>query len=82
MVRHKVPRHALQAASTTSHSPTTKDHVSAREYYNRRYNEVDQKRRSTGLYEDSTESHMNRMEGLWKESILLHDLPYTCSCLR
>ena len=69
MVRRKVPRHATRASSTTSHSPTAKDHVSARDYYNRRYKEVDKKRRSTGLYEDSTESHMNRMEGLWKEHV-------------
>ncbi|KAG8531641.1 uncharacterized protein KY384_003272 [Bacidia gigantensis] len=67
MVRRKVPHHAPRAASTTSHSPTAKDHVSARDYYKRRYEEMDKKRRSTGLYEDSTKSHMNRMEGLWKE---------------
>lgn len=66
MVRRKVPHH-VQPASTTTQSPTAKGHVSARDYYNRRYKEVDKKRRITGLYEDSTESHMNRMEGLWKE---------------
>jgi len=69
MVRRKVLRHAPQAASSTAHSPTAKDHVSARDYYNRRYKEVDKKRRSTGLYEESTESHMNRMEGLWREYV-------------
>jgi len=70
MTRRKVPRHAAPAPSTTSQlPPTAKDHVSARDYYNRRYKEVDKKRRSTGLYEDSTESHMNRMEGLWKEYV-------------
>ncbi|KAI4209059.1 MAG: hypothetical protein LQ351_007980, partial [Letrouitia transgressa] len=45
-----------------AHSPTAKDHVSAHDYYNRRYMEVDKKRRVTGLYEDSTKSQMNRME--------------------
>jgi len=42
---------------------------------------VDKKRRSTGLYEDSTESHMNRMECLWKEYVgcppfMLHGSSY------
>jgi len=69
MVRRKVPRQALRVASSATHSLTAKDHVSAREYYNRRYEEVDKKRRSTGLYEDSTESYINRMEGLWKEYV-------------
>ncbi len=81
MVRRKAPRHAPRASSTTSHSPTAKDHVSARDYYNRRYKEVDKKRRSTSLYEDSTESHMNRMECLWKEYVgcppfMLHGSSY------
>ncbi len=69
MVRRKVPCHAPRAASSTSQSLTAKDHVSARDYYNRRYKEVDKKRRSTGLYEESTESHINRMEGLWREYV-------------
>jgi len=69
MVRRKVLGQAPRATSSATHSPTAKDHVSAREYYNRRYKEVDKKRRSTGLYEDSTESHINRMEGLWKEYV-------------
>ncbi len=69
MVRRKVPRHAPWATSTTSQSLTAKSHVSARDYYNRRYKEVDKKRRATGLYEESTESHINRMEGLWREYV-------------
>jgi len=69
MVRRKVPSHARRAASTTSQSPIAKDRVSACDYYNRRYKEVDKKRRSTGLYEESTESHINRMEGLWREYV-------------
>ncbi len=75
MVRRKVLRPPPRAASSTAHSPTVKDHVSARDYYNRRYKEVDKKRRSTGLYEESTESHMNRMEGLWKEYVEYPSLP-------
>lgn len=49
MVRRKVPLQVL-TASTTAHSPTAKDRVSARDYYNRRYKEVDKKLRVTGLY--------------------------------
>ena len=64
MTRRKVPRHALAAASAPSHSPTAKDDVSAHDYYNRRYKQVKKKRRTTGLYEESTKSHMDRMEGL------------------
>lgn len=69
MARRKVPRHAPPSASTATRSPTAKDVVSARDYYNQRYKEVDQNRRSTGLYEESTESHINRMEGLWKQYV-------------
>ncbi|KAL9040656.1 MAG: hypothetical protein Q9214_004396 [Letrouitia sp. 1 TL-2023] len=68
MVRRKVPYNIPPAASAGAYSPTAKDHVSAHDYYNRRYIEVDKKRRVTGLYEDSTKSQMNRMEGLWRES--------------
>lgn len=64
MVRRKVPRYALRAASTTSNSPPTKDYISAYNYYNRRYKEVDKKRRFTRLYEDSKELYINRIEGL------------------
>lgn len=69
MVRRRVPHHAPQAASSPANPPTSKDHVSARDYYNRRYEEVDKKRRCRGLYEGSTESHRDRMEGLWKEYV-------------
>ena len=69
MVRRKVPRYGPQAASSTATSPTSKDRVSARDYYNRRYEEVDKKRRCRGLYEGSTESHRDRMEGLWREYV-------------
>ncbi len=58
MARRKAPRQYPREASTTSHSPPATDHVSACDYYSRRYKEVDKKRRSTGLYEDSTESYM------------------------
>ena len=69
MVRRKVPRHGPQTTSSTANSPTSKDHLSARDYYNRRYEEVDKKRRCRGLYEGSTESHRDRMEALWREYV-------------
>ncbi|KAL9613096.1 MAG: hypothetical protein Q9167_002353 [Letrouitia subvulpina] len=74
MVRRKVPRNIPPAEAAGAHSPTAKDHVSAHDYYNRRYIEVDKKRRVTGLYEDSTKSQMNRMEGLWRDH---RPIPYT-----
>ena len=70
MARRKVLHHTTQAVSSTSKSDFAIDHGSARDYYNRRYKEVDKKRRSTGLYEDSTVSHRDRMEGLWREYVI------------
>lgn len=40
-----------------------------RDYYNRRYREVDKKRRCTGLYEESIKSHISRMEGLLRQYV-------------
>lgn len=64
MACRKALRPAPGAASTTSYSTSTKNYVSARDYYNRRYKEVDKERRSKGLYEESTELYINRIEGL------------------
>lgn len=65
MTRRKVLRLAAPAPSTTSQlPPTAKDYISARDYYNRRYKEVDKKRRFISLYEDSTESYINKIKGL------------------
>ncbi|KAL9636771.1 MAG: hypothetical protein Q9164_002615 [Protoblastenia rupestris] len=63
MGRRTVSQHAI----STSGIDSTKDYDSERDYYNRRYKDLDRTRRCTGLYEDSTESQINRMEGLWKE---------------
>ena len=76
MARRKVSPYTRQAAPSTSQSPSVKDYGSAREYYNRRYEEVDKKRRYAGLYEDSTKSHRDRMERLWREYAT-----YTCLML-
>ncbi len=75
MARRKALRPAHRIASTASLSPAAKDNVFPHDYYNRRYKEVDKKRRSTGLYENFTESHMNRMEGLWREYVECPSLP-------
>lgn len=64
MVRRKVLGPLAKTTSSTAHSPTAKNHVSARDYYNQQYKEVNKKRRSIGLYEKSTELHINRMEDL------------------
>ncbi|KAL9606939.1 MAG: hypothetical protein Q9167_008096, partial [Letrouitia subvulpina] len=69
MARHKVLHYNPQAASSTSKSPSAKEHGSTGEYYNRRYKEVDKKRRCMRLYEDSTESYRDRMEKLWREYV-------------
>ena len=43
--------------------------LSAREYYNKRYEEVEEKHRSTGLYADTINLHIDRIEGLWREYV-------------
>lgn len=43
MVRRKALRYARLAAFTRFYSPTAKDYMSIRDYYNRRYEEVDKK---------------------------------------
>jgi len=50
--------------------------MSTRDYYNRRYKEVDKKRRATGLYEDSIKLHINRIEGLWREYVEYPSIRY------
>lgn len=45
-----------------------KSKVSWRDYYNKIYEEVNKKHRSTGLYADTTNLHINRIEDLWRAS--------------
>ena len=71
MARRKVSPSTPHAAPSTSQSPSAQDRRSTREYYNRRYEEMDRKRWCTRLYEDSTESHRDRMEGLWREYVVM-----------
>ena len=49
-------------------SATTND-KNDRDYYNRRYQEIDKKRGQIRNYELSTEYHIDRMENIWKESV-------------
>ncbi len=69
MIRRKVSRHVSQMIFTSSQFSTMKNHVSARDYYNCRYKEMNKKRRSMSLYEKFTKSHINRMKDLWKEYV-------------
>ena len=72
MFRRKVPHYVPQAASSATNSPTSKDHVSTRDYHNWRYKEVDKKGRCRDLYEGSGESYKDRMEGLFIKLRLTH----------
>ena len=54
-----------------------KGRASAREYYNKRYEEVDKKQRSIGLYADTTNMHIDRIEGLWREYVTTY---HYCIC--
>ena len=68
MARRKVLLHAQkQNANSSRASPSTRSQLSAREYYNARYEKVDKSHRSTTLYADVTNSHIDRLEGLWRE---------------
>lgn len=50
MARCKVLHYTPQAASSTSRSLSAKEHGFTSDHYNRRYREVDKKRRCRGLY--------------------------------
>ena len=68
MARRKALLHAQQQYANSSHaSPSTRSPLSAREYYNARYEKVDKSHQSTTLYADVTNSHIDRLEGLWRE---------------
>lgn len=64
-------RIALQGRTkdaTLPHDTSTSTRtLSAREYYNTRYEEVDKNHPSTTLYADTTNWHIDRLEGLWRE---------------
>ena len=71
MARRKAFLHVQKqnpnGAQNASTSPKGK--VSVREYYNKRYEEVDKKQRSIGLYADTTNLHIAWIEGLWREYV-------------
>ena len=70
MARRKALLHAQHQHANSSHaSPSTRSPLSVREYYNARYEKVDKSHRLTTLYADVTNSHIDRLEGLWRECV-------------
>ena len=67
MARRKLPLHAQKQDTDPSRDPSPKRKLSAHEYNNKRYEEVNKKHRSTRLYADTTNLHIDRIEGLWRE---------------
>ena len=68
MARRKALLHTQREdANSSCPSTSTRSQLSAREYYNARYEQVDKCHRSTTLYADVTNSHIDRLEGLWRE---------------
>jgi hypothetical protein len=69
MPRRKALLHAQNQDSNSglNNSTSTGSKLTAREYYNARYENVNKKHRSTSLYADVTKSHIDRLEGLWRE---------------
>ena len=69
MARRKALFQAQNQHSNASRDASTRTQLSAREYYNERYNKVDKKHQSTCLYADITNLHIDRIEGLWREYV-------------
>lgn len=67
MARRKALLHAQKQDANSSHASSTRSQLSAREYYNARYEKIDKYHRSTTLYADVTNLHIDRLEGLWRE---------------
>lgn len=68
MARQKAPFQAPNGHNA-SHDTSAGTQLSAREYYNERYEKVDKKHRSICLY-DVTNLRIDYIEGLWRESII------------
>ena len=68
MARCKALLHATKQDANSSYaSPSTRNQLLAREYYNTRYEKFDKSHRSTTVYADLTNSYIDRLEGLWRE---------------
>ena len=63
--RRQVPPHEQKAEGASDDSPGPR--LSTREYYNQRYDKIDQHRGSTTTYADDTKGAIARMERLWRE---------------
>ena len=59
MARRKIPARPRAPNLTSSDA--------AHDYYNDQYHQVDRRHQSTGLYADTTNTHIDRIEGLWRE---------------
>lgn len=63
MARRKALLQAQQQDANSSHAPnSTRSRLLARKYYNARYEKVDKSHRSTILYADVINSHIDRLE--------------------
>lgn len=69
MARRKASFQAQNRHSNSSHDVPTGIKLSAREYYNQRFEKVDKNHRSTSLYADRINFHIDRIEELWRESV-------------
>ena len=71
MARRKALLHPQRQDANSSHpSTSTRSPLSAREYYNARYEKIDRCHRSTTLYADVINSYIVRLEGLWREWVI------------
>ena len=62
MTRRKALSHTQEQNSSRK--------VSAREYYNKRYEEMNKKHRLIDLYADTINLHIDRIEELWREYVV------------
>ncbi len=69
MARRKAPFQAQNRHPNSSHDVLTEIKLSTQEYYNQRFEKVDKNHRSTSLYADTINFHIDRIEELWRESV-------------
>ena len=69
MVCRKTLLQAQNQHLSSSHESSAGIMFSAREYYNQRFEKIDKNHWSTTLYADTTNFHIDRIEGLWRRSI-------------
>ena len=82
MVRRKAPLQAQNQHRNSSHESSAGIKFSAREYYNQRFEKIDKNHRSTTLYADTTNFHIDRIEGLWRTRSVSFNVPSLMIVLR